>query len=233
MPDINPKATDFEDYRRAIRELCATFGSEYWRAIEERSEYPEAFVKALTDAGWLSALIPVEYGGGGLSVTEASVILEEINRSGANSGACHAQMYIMMDAFGFFDTEEEHNAVLREAARILTTGARLVLKVVNGGPILDAFRETEQEERDGVIISVSNTLSIDPPRMTQRISVSGPRGQGEYERRQRLYRVEELSVALEHAGFAIVGVFASPDRASFEPAVSSTIWIVGQRSGAG
>jgi acyl-CoA dehydrogenase len=95
VTDINPRAADFQDYRRAVRELCATFGSEYWRAIEERSEYPEAFVKALSDAGWLAALIPVEYGGGGLSVTEASVILEEINRSGANSGACHAQMYIM------------------------------------------------------------------------------------------------------------------------------------------
>jgi len=93
--DINPRAADFQDYRRAVRELCATFGNEYWRAIEERSEYPEAFVKALTDAGWLAALIPAEHGGGGLSVTEASVILEEINRSGANSGACHAQMYIM------------------------------------------------------------------------------------------------------------------------------------------
>jgi len=93
--DINPRAADFQDYRRAVRELCATFGNEYWRAVEERSEYPEAFVKALSDAGWLAALIPAEYGGGGLSVTEASVILEEINRSGANSGACHAQMYIM------------------------------------------------------------------------------------------------------------------------------------------
>ena len=95
MTDINPKSADFQDYRRAVRELCATFGSDYWRAMDERAEYPEAFVKALTDAGWLAALIPEEYGGGGLSVTEASVILEEINRSGANSGACHAQMYIM------------------------------------------------------------------------------------------------------------------------------------------
>src|SRR5438309_10639137 len=58
-------------------------------------EYPEAFVEALTEAGWLAALIPAEYGGGGSSLSEASVILEEINRSGANSGACHAQMYIM------------------------------------------------------------------------------------------------------------------------------------------
>jgi len=140
---------------------------------------------------------------------------------------------ILIDAFGFFDSEAEHDAVLREAARVLTAGGRLVLKVVNAGPILSAFRETNREERDGVVISISSTLTMDPPRMTQRISVSGPGGQGEYERRQRLYRVEELSVALEHAGFAIVGVFASPDRASFEPAVSSTIWIVGQRSGAG
>jgi hypothetical protein len=103
---------------------------------------------------------------------------------------------------------------------------------VNGGPILDAFRETEREERDGVVISVSNSLAIDPPRMTQRISVSGPRGQGDYERRQRLYRGEELCAALEHVGFAIVGVFASPDGATFDPIVSSTMWIVGQRSDA-
>ena len=95
MPDINPRFDECADYRRAVRELCAEFGSEYWQRMDERAEYPEAFVKALTDAGWLAALIPEEYGGGGLTVTEASVILEEINRSGANSGACHAQMYIM------------------------------------------------------------------------------------------------------------------------------------------
>ena len=144
-----------------------------------------------------------------------------------------ASAAILIDAFGFFDSEAEHDAVLREAGRVLTTSGRLVLKVVNGDPILGAFRETSREERDGVVISISSTLIMDPPRMTQRISVSGPRGQGEYERRQRLYRVEDLAAALEHAGFAIVGVFASPDRASFEPAMSSTIWIVGQRSGVG
>ncbi|HEY1342094.1 MAG TPA: acyl-CoA dehydrogenase family protein, partial [Bryobacteraceae bacterium] len=95
MKDINPRAADFFEYRQAVRELCAQFDSQYWRDIEERSAYPEQFVKALTEAGWLAALIPAEYGGGGLSLTEATVILEEINRSGANSGACHAQMYIM------------------------------------------------------------------------------------------------------------------------------------------
>ena len=136
-----------------------------------------------------------------------------------------------MDAFGFFDTEEEHEAVLREAARVVRTGGRLALKVMNGGPVLDAFRETDREERDGVLVSIENTLTLDPPRMTQRISVNGRRGQGEYERRQRLYRVDELRAALEHVGFRVAGVFASPDGGPFEPDVSSTMWIVGQRDG--
>jgi len=95
MADINPRAHEYQEYRLAVRELCAQFDSKYWQEVEERAGYPEAFVKALTDAGWLAALIPEQYGGGGLSVAEASVILEEVNRSGANSGACHAQMYIM------------------------------------------------------------------------------------------------------------------------------------------
>jgi len=95
MTEINPKAEELAEYRRAVRELCAGFGSEYWRDLDQRAAYPEAFVQALGDAGWLAALIPEAYGGGGLGVTEAAVILEEINRSGANSGACHAQMYIM------------------------------------------------------------------------------------------------------------------------------------------
>src|SRR6202521_3722271 len=95
MTDINPKVSEFEEYRRAIRDLCSRFGSPYWQAIDEKAGYPEDFVKALTEAGWLAALVPHEYGGGGLGIQEAAVILEEINRSGANSGACHAQMYIM------------------------------------------------------------------------------------------------------------------------------------------
>ena len=95
MTDINPRAADHAEYRHAVRELCSAFGSDYWQDVDSRAEYPENFVQALTEAGWLAALIPAEFGGGGMGVTEASVILEEINRSGANSGACHAQMYIM------------------------------------------------------------------------------------------------------------------------------------------
>jgi len=78
-----------------VRALCREYPDAYWRELDARREYPAAFVKALTDAGYLAALIPEEYGGSGLGIADASIILEEINRSGANSGACHAQMYTM------------------------------------------------------------------------------------------------------------------------------------------
>lgn len=85
----------YNEIRSAMRDLCRLFPGEYWRTVDDARGYPEDFVKALTEAGWLSALIPEEYGGSGLGITEASIILEEINRSGGNSGACHAQMYTM------------------------------------------------------------------------------------------------------------------------------------------
>jgi len=85
----------YQDIRDGIRDLCAQFPDEYFRKVDEERGYPEAFVKALTDAGWMAALIPQEYGGSGLSLTEASVIMEEINRCGGNSGACHGQLYNM------------------------------------------------------------------------------------------------------------------------------------------
>src|SRR3989441_4079340 len=85
----------YHDIRDAVRALCAEFPDEYHRKIDEQRAYPEAFVDALTKAGWLAALIPAECGGSGLGLTEATVIREEINRSGGNSGACHGQMYNM------------------------------------------------------------------------------------------------------------------------------------------
>ena len=85
----------FPEIRDAVRALCAQFPDEYHRKIDEARGYPEEFVQALTQAGWMAALIPQEYGGSGLSMAEASVIMEEINRSGGNSGACHGQMYVM------------------------------------------------------------------------------------------------------------------------------------------
>ena len=95
VKEINPFGDLYREFRVPVRTLCAEFDSRYWRGVDENASYPEAFVKALSDAGWLGALIPTQYGGGGLGVCEGSVILEEINRSGGNSGACHAQMYTM------------------------------------------------------------------------------------------------------------------------------------------
>jgi len=86
---------DLNELRSAVRDLCSRFPSAYWQENDRKDDYPKGFVDALTEAGYLAALIPEEYGGAGLGITEASVILEEINRSGGNSGACHAQMYIM------------------------------------------------------------------------------------------------------------------------------------------
>jgi acyl-CoA dehydrogenase len=83
------------ELRDAVRELCRRFPGEYWRRVDEERAYPEEFAAALTAAGWLGALIPEEYGGSGLSLTEASIILEEICRSGAFAGAVHGQMYVM------------------------------------------------------------------------------------------------------------------------------------------
>jgi len=91
----NPDAAFHDELRNAVRALCADFGNDYWQAADEARAYPHEFVDALTDAGYLACLIPEEYGGMGLGVQEACIILEEINRSGANSGACHAQMYTM------------------------------------------------------------------------------------------------------------------------------------------
>ena len=85
----------YQEIRDAVRALCAQFPDSYHREIDAQRGYPEAFVDALTAAGWLAALIPQEYGGSGLGLAEASVVMEEINRSGGNAGACHGQMYNM------------------------------------------------------------------------------------------------------------------------------------------
>jgi acyl-CoA dehydrogenase len=87
--------SDQEAIRDGVAELCRKFPGEYWRALDRESAYPEEFVAALTEGGWLAALIPEQYGGMGLELSDAALILQEINHQGCNSGACHAQMYIM------------------------------------------------------------------------------------------------------------------------------------------
>jgi acyl-CoA dehydrogenase len=93
---MSPQTTEERKaIREAVRSLCKDFPDPYWRAVDKEERYPEEFVSALTKSGYLAALIPEEYGGAGLGITEAGIILEEINHSGGNSGACHAQMYTM------------------------------------------------------------------------------------------------------------------------------------------
>jgi len=128
MNDINPRTREFTEIRHGVRDVCAPFDSGYWQRVERTSGYPEEFVRALTAAGWLAALIPEEFGGGGLTLTEASVILEEINRAGANSGACHAQMYVM-------------GTVLRHGSQ--EQKARYLPEIASGRLRLQSFAVTE------------------------------------------------------------------------------------------
>jgi acyl-CoA dehydrogenase len=95
MSKISHPPDQYAEMREALRALCKEYDSAYWQKVDEARGYPDKFVDALTKAGWLAALIPEQYGGSGLTLAEASVIMEEINRSGGNSGACHGQMYNM------------------------------------------------------------------------------------------------------------------------------------------
>ena len=112
VPSIaNMEADAWEDIRNGVRDLCEKFPGAYWRKLDGAREYPEKFVKALTDAGYLACLIPEQYGGSGLPLEAACVILEEIQRSGGNGAACHAQMYIM-GALLRHGSEEQKNKYL-------------------------------------------------------------------------------------------------------------------------
>lgn len=108
-------SSSYQDIREGVRALCANFPDAYHRRIDEERAYPEAFVDALTRAGWMAALIPEEYGGSGLGLAEASVIMEEINRSGGNSGACHGQMY-NMNTLVRHGSDEQRNRYLPKIA---------------------------------------------------------------------------------------------------------------------
>ena len=119
---------DIDLIRKSVRSLCEKFPEDYWKEVDKKQEYPEKFIKALTDEGWLSVLIPEEYGGAGLGMVEAGIILEEINRSGGNAGAGHAQMYTM-------------GAVLRHGNE--EQKKRFLPKIASGELRLQAFGITE------------------------------------------------------------------------------------------
>src|SRR5213592_3267187 len=93
--ELNPATDELAQIRESVRALCEKFPGEYWRALDRERAYPTAFVQALTEAGFLAALIPEEYGGSGLGLAAAAAILEEVHAAGCNGAACHAQMYTM------------------------------------------------------------------------------------------------------------------------------------------
>ena len=120
------------DLRAGVRELCAGFPDSYWRELDRNREYPEAFVRAMTEAGYLGALIPEEYGGWGLSLAEASVILEEVNRCGGNAGPSHAQMYIMGTLLKYGSEEQKREYLPKIATGELRLQAFGVTEPVSG-----------------------------------------------------------------------------------------------------
>ena len=134
----NPYAPTHPEIRDAVRQLCLKFDGSYWRELDRARGYPTAFVKALTEAGWLSILIPEEYGGAGLGISAASAVLEEIHKAGCNAAACHAQMYIM-------------GTVLRHGSK--EQKERYLPKIATGELRLQAFGVTEPS-------SGTDTLSL-------------------------------------------------------------------------
>ena len=123
-----PSAADSDDtieqIRQSVRALCADYPGEYWREKDRERGYPTEFVKALTEAGFLAVLVPEQYGGSGLPLTAAAAILEEINKSGANSGACHAQMYIMGSLLRHGNDEQKETWLPKIAAVRYAAGLR-------------------------------------------------------------------------------------------------------------
>ena len=126
------KQTDYSEIREGIKGLCKEFPPEYHRKIDEDQKYPEEFVDALTKAGWMAALIPEEFGGSGLGLLEASIIMEEINRSGGNSGACHGQMYNMNTLVQHGSTDQKNRILPKLASGELRLQSMAVTEPTTG-----------------------------------------------------------------------------------------------------
>jgi acyl-CoA dehydrogenase len=127
-----PTPDAYQEIREALRALCGSYDSAYWQKVDSERGYPEAFVDALTEAGWMAALIPGEYGGSGLGLAEASVIMEEINFSGGNSGALHGQMYNMNTVLRHGSTEQKNRYLPEIAAGKLRLQAMAVTEPTTG-----------------------------------------------------------------------------------------------------
>lgn len=138
--------------RTEVRKLCAEFPGEYWRQLDRDSSYPEAFVKALGRDGWLAALIPEEYGGSGLPISAAAAILEEIQHSGCNGGACHAQMYIMGTLLRHGSTAQKSEYLPKIASGELRLQAFGVTEPTSGTDTT-ALKTTARREGDSYVVN--------------------------------------------------------------------------------
>lgn len=152
MKEQTYNTDEYRDIRDAVAALCAEYPQEYFRKLDKSGDYPEEFVRALTDAGWLAAMIPEEYGGSGLGVTEASVILEEINRYGANAGVCHGQMYNMGTLLRHGSKQQKRKYLPPIAAGELRLQSMAVTEP-NTGTDTTKIRTTAEKQGDRYIIN--------------------------------------------------------------------------------
>ena len=151
-PDENQSSDELAQIRGSVRSLCAKFPGEYWRGLDRERAYPSEFVAALTDAGFLAALIPEEYGGSGLTMTAAAAIMEEIQASGCNGAACHAQMYTMGTLLRHGSAEQKSRWLPQIAAGKLRLQAFGVTEPTSGSDTLN-LRTTAVREGDHYIIN--------------------------------------------------------------------------------
>jgi acyl-CoA dehydrogenase len=167
---------ELHEIRSAVRELCGHFPDSYWRELEP-DRYPEEFVGALTESGWLAALIPEAYGGAGLGITAASVILEEINASGGNAAACHAQMYVMGTILRHGSEEQKQRYLPRIASGELrlqafgvteptvgsdTTRIQTTARKVDGGYVVDGQKVwTSRAEHSDLMVLLARTTPLE------------------------------------------------------------------------
>ena len=184
---MNLGRDNYPELRDAVRQLCSQFDGSYWQKIDEQRAYPEAFVDALTKAGWMSALIPEEYGGSGLSLTEATVIMEEVTRSGGNAGCCHGQMYNMNTLLRHGSPEQKKRylpkiangelrlqsmGVTEPGAGTDTTKIKTVAKkkgeryVVNGQKVW-----TSRLQHSELMILLARTSAFDPSKKSAGMSI--------------------------------------------------------------
>ena len=156
MNDANPITMEvgetWPEIREAVRRLCANYPGDYWRELDRNREYPEAFVKALTDAGYLAVLIPEEYGGSGLPISAGSAVLEEVNASGCNAGACHAQMYIMGTLLRHGSDEQKQRYLPKIATGELRLQAFGVTEPSSGTDTL-SLRTTAVRDGNGYVVN--------------------------------------------------------------------------------